>query len=367
MRKSLVASAVVRFSDEASTIQLNDFACDMPSERKFKDSGAMIAPCTIARTGIMQYRASECGALFADRDPNSIVKVATLEADLFCKDSIESYRSAPITIDHPDEDVSIDNSKDLQKGNLDGVPLADGNMLAGHIVINDAEALELIDTGVSQLSSGHTCTLVLADKGLEYDAYKTNIKANHIAIVESGRAGSAKIADEAITLSDAEIKLADTEKKLVEAEAKVADSIKDLDVATAKLEAALDKVALSDKALADATAKFDDAAIDKLVTKRLAFVTEVATLSDMDVTGLSIIDAKRAVVAELRDKSMEDKSVAYVECAYDIALEDGDSESPMSNILRKQVQVAVTDTAVTAKSTSEMARERAIKRNQGNK
>ena len=369
MQLKKVTSAVVRFIDEATTIQLNDLACDMPSERKFKDSGAMVAPCTIARTGIMQYRASECGAMFADRDPNSIVKIATLETDLFDKDSIESYRSAPITVNHPEVDVDISNAKELQKGNLDSVPFADGNQLSGTIVINDADTLKLIDGGLDQLSSGHTCTLVLADEGKEYDAYKTNIRANHVALVESGRAGTAKIADEAqvteaeTKLADAETKLADAETKLADAETKLADAIKAKEVISAKLEDTQEKLADSEKLLEEANLKVSDEAIDKLVDARLVFVKEVATLSDMDVAGMSIAEAKRKVVAQLLDKDISNKSDTYVEARFEIALEDSDEASPMSVLLSKQVAETVLEDTVLEETPSEIARKNMIQRN----
>lgn len=374
MRKNLVASvvtsAIVSFndsSDEDITIQINDLAIDMPSERTFKDSGAMIAPCTIARTGIMQYRASDCGAMFKDRDPNSIVKIATLEADLFDEKSIESYRSAPITINHPSGFVNTENAKDLQKGNLDSIPFADGNLLSGHIVITDADTLKLIDEGTSQLSSGHTCTLILADEDAEYDAYKTNIRANHIAIVDSGRAGVAQIADEDIKLTDAEIKLKDVELKLTEAEAKLVDSQATIDKLNAEVDAGKDKLTEVETKLKDAETKLTDASIDKLVSNRLTFVQEVATLSDKDITGMSTIEAKRAVVTELRDKDLSSKSDTYIECAFELALEDVDSESPMTNLLRQQVEVEVKDTVEVPTSKAQIARNKMIKRNQGTK
>lgn len=367
MLKSKLASAPAYFNDEATVVQLNDFAVDMPSERKFKDSGAMVAPCTIARTGIMQYRASECGALFADRDPNSIVKIATLEADLFDEDSIESYRSAPITVNHPAEWVNTDNAKELQVGNLDSIPFADSNMLAGQIVITDAKTLKLVDEGLNQLSSGTSCTLVIADADADYDAYKTNIRANHIALVESGRNGNAVIADEDIKLSDTEIKLKDAEAKLADAESKLADINKDLETTKAKLEDAEEKIVVADKALEEAQAQLTDAAIDKRVALRLEFVQEVATLSDMDISGMSTIEAKRAVVAELKDKDFSDKSDTYIEARYDAALEDSDGESPMTNLLRKQVKVELNDKVASPESKAEAARKRAIARTQGNK
>jgi hypothetical protein len=366
-KKILAASmsAIVHFNDEATVLQMNDFAVDMPSERMFKDSGAMVAPCTIARTGIMQYRASECGAMFADRNPNDIINIATLEADLFDADSIESYRSCPITVNHPVEWVNTTNAKDLQKGNLDSIPVADSNLLTGHIVITDADTLKLIDSGISQLSSGTSCVLVMADKGLEYDAYKTNIRANHIALVESGRNGNAQIADEDIELSDAEVKLVDAEAKLVDALAQVTQMTTDAEVSSAKLDDALAKLATSDKAVADAELKVTDAAIEALVASRLLFVQEVATLSDMDITGKSTIESKRAVMAELRDTDLTEKSDTYIEALFDIALADSDTESPMTNLLRKQVNVEINDKVVEPISKATTARENAIKRTQG--
>lgn len=120
---SKLKSAVVCFHDEATTVNLNDRGIDLPTQRKFKDSGQMIAPATIARTGIMQYRAKERGLLFADRDPNSIVNILTDATELFDEESINSYRSAPITVGHPDVDVDVENAKDLMKGQLEGLPL----------------------------------------------------------------------------------------------------------------------------------------------------------------------------------------------------------------------------------------------------
>jgi hypothetical protein len=370
LNKKILAAAIsstVHFNDEATVLQMNDFAVDMPSERKFKDSGAMVAPCSIARLGIMQYRASECGAMFADRNPNDIINIATLEADLFDADSIESYRSCPITVQHPVDFIDTDNAGELQKGNLDSIPVADSNMLVGNIVINDASTIKLIDEGLNQLSSGTTCTLVMADADAGYDAYKTNIRANHIALVSSGRNGNAKIADEDIKLSDAEVKLADTEAKLVDALAQVTQMTTDAEVSSAKLDDTLAKLVVADEAVLAAKAKITDVAIEALVASRLLFVQEVATLSDMDITGKTTIESKRAVMAELRDTVLTDKSDTYIEALFDIALADSDTESPMTNLLRKQVNVEINDKVVAPISKATTARENAIKRNQGNK
>ena len=121
---------MVRFLDEAFDVGFQD-KLHMPTKRKFKISGQMIAPCSIARTGIMEYKAKECGSAFKDHDPESIVKIMTLAEDLFDEASIESYRSAPITVGHPTVDVDTENAKDLLKGVLEGMPMKDesGNII----------------------------------------------------------------------------------------------------------------------------------------------------------------------------------------------------------------------------------------------
>ena len=102
----MVQATRVRFADEANVnIQsFKDRGLQLPTQRTFKDSGAMIAPATLARVGIMSYLAKECGAAFADMDPNAVVKIMTRPEDLFDPESLESYRAAPITIGHPDDD-----------------------------------------------------------------------------------------------------------------------------------------------------------------------------------------------------------------------------------------------------------------------
>ena len=117
-------SIVLRDEDSVGEVAFSD-RITMPTERIFKDSGQMIAPCTLARVGVMLYKAKECGDLFKDKDPNSIVRIATFAEDLFHDESLQTYRSSPITIGHPEDDVNTENAKELVKGNLEGLPMAD--------------------------------------------------------------------------------------------------------------------------------------------------------------------------------------------------------------------------------------------------
>lgn len=307
----MLKANLVTFKDEAPlTVNFNDRGLALPTQRKFKDTGQMLAPATIAVVGVMEYKAKDCGAMFNDRDPESMVRIATTEAELFAKDSIESYRACPITIGHPADDVSSDNLKELIHGQLDSTPFKDedGEHLSANIVLNDNEAIDLVQTGTSELSSGHACELVLADEDADYDAYKTNIRANHVAIVARGRAKTARIADEApVILTD-------------ELEAKIVTLTDEADQLKAKLDVANESIVGLKDQLATATAP---EAIQKLVDARVELVTSAARFVDTDVSKLTSSEIKVLVLKDALGKDYEGKSDAYLDMRYEILLEDG--------------------------------------------
>ena len=364
---------------------------NIPTQRKFKDSGQMIAPCSIARTGVMSYLAKECGDAFKDRDPMSIVKIATLAEDLFCKDSIESYRSAPITVGHPEDDVNTENSKDLVKGMLEGLPLRDGELLSATLVLNDADAISITKQSDSQLSSGHTARLVLCDAAVTgYDAKKTHIRCNHVAIVPRGRAGAdVRIADADAVAEEGFVEpvfdAEGNEVKPVEVPAAAVPDVVVEPVAAEVVEPVA--VALGDAAalaieVAQLTVKLEDAQaeiktlklidIDTLVQERLELVSNVLKLADgIVVTGKSAMELKREVVAKCRDADMTGKSDAYIEARYEVLLEDAAAgkptpvESDMTKALRTAALVKSTTLKDKELSPAELSRQKMILRNQG--
>lgn len=364
---------------------------NIPTQRKFKDSGQMIAPCSIARTGVMSYLAKECGDAFKDRDPMSIVKIATLAEDLFCKDSIESYRSAPITVGHPEDDVNTENFKDLVKGMLEGLPLRDGELLSATLVLNDADAISITKQSDSQLSSGHTARLVLCDAAVTgYDAKKTHIRCNHVAIVSRGRAGAeVRIADADAVAEEVFVEpvfdAEGNEVKPVEVPAAVVPAVVVEPVAAEVVEpvaVALGDVAALAIEVAQLTVKLEDAQaeiktlklidIDTLVQERLELVSNVLKLADgIVVTGKSAMELKREVVAKCRDADMTGKSDAYIEARYEVLLEDAAAgkptpvESDMTKALRTAALVKSTTLKDKELSPAELSRQKMILRNQG--
>lgn len=367
LKNTLALALAIRLHDEDVIVKMQD-KLHMPTKRKFKMSGQMIAPCTIARTGIMEYRAKDLGAQFRDHDPEAIIKVMTLPEDLFDAASIDSYRSAPFTVGHPKDDVDTENAKELMKGMLEGMPCKDesGEELVGTMVLNDADAIALVRSNVNQLSSGHNAVLVICDEAtVGYHAKKTNIRANHIAIVPKGRAGTASIADSA----DVEEEVIDDTTVIVPViePTKVgdaADQIKVHDALVAEVETLKAKLDDVTAKLADAVAVGDKLKdIDAQVEARMEFVNQALKLADVDVKGLSKIQVMRAVIAKACPTAPIDMSDQYVEVRYGILLEDQDESSDMSQALRDTIGVITKPIATPAKN--ETAREAMIKRNEG--
>jgi hypothetical protein len=379
-----ITSAMMCLHDEADVMRLND-KLSVPTEREFKATGQMIAPCIIARTGTMQYKAKRLSPLFDHLDPESMVTVGTSEAELFSQATIDSARSAPITMGHPSADVSTENANELMKGHLEGAPTRLGDELSGIVVLNDADTIAIVKAMKDELSIGQDCKLVLADAGDEMggvpvQAWKTNIVINHVAIVPKGRAGTAKIADTAEEYLDAEtltavqiaakheVPLKDIEEALekgikVEMEHTTRRAVASIIARDHLAESADYYVHLKDEVSLQDSVDGLQASVDTLTEKNEALTTSLADANEklenrpevepalvinitttllqaklldsaIEYTGQSMAELKRQAVgvAYQGRQKLEDKSDAYIECKFDDLLEDALEDTNISDI-----------------------------------
>lgn len=303
----------VRLCDEESVDSIVMFADrqTIASARVLRDSGEMIAPVTIARTGDMLYKAKELGAQFADLPPEQVVRVNTPPEVLFDEATIEMCRSMAVTIGHPKDDVSLENGNELRKGFLEGTPLADGSHLAGHIVLTDKSAIGLVDSGVDQTSWGHDAILKRVETNGVVSAVKTKITSvNHLAIVQRGRAQTTRIGDSGEEINIVDQKLYDT----LEAE-KDALAVKVETLETKLADALASK--LSDEEI--------NAAVESRVHARTELLIDIAKLGDeySAITGVgkSESEIRREVASIYTGKDVSGKSDDYVQALFDSALE----------------------------------------------
>lgn len=174
------------------------------TQRIKDDKGYLLAPASISRIGIQQYTSHECG-LDLDK-PNRIVNVMRKDSDVFDADSLASFKTAILTNDHPKVAVDAGNAKELSVGFIDGPVKTSSNTVDADLVWTDADTINAIDTGKEEISVGYSCDLV-PERGVfedkEYELIQTNIRANHVALVDKGRAGSScVISDSAKALDD---------------------------------------------------------------------------------------------------------------------------------------------------------------------
>lgn len=320
--------------------------------------GYLIAEAKSVRTGIQLYAGDEVG-----KPDMPVVRVYRAPEEVFAADSLQSFTHAPVTVNHPSEEVTSDNWKSLAVGEVSTAAKQDGQWVYLPLVLKDKDAIAAVEAGKRELSAGYRCNLdwtpgVTAD-GQQYDARQQNIKINHLALVDRARAGSqARIGDGAawgaspitedkglapitksnegdnmsdalktVVLGDKAVQVATTDVAVIEAfkadaAAKLSDAEKAHQAALAAKDAELAKAhAERDEAKGKV---LDAAALDKLVADRAALIDTARKIAkDVKTDGLSDAEIRKAVVvAKLGDAAVKDKADAYVDARFDILAED---------------------------------------------
>jgi hypothetical protein len=308
--------------------------------------------------------------VFAYKDATGAVRrELRLPSEVFHPDSLESLKLKPVTNDHPPSNVTPENVKLLQVGNMgnnpssDGYDIAsgwgqsgsspygrggdarsDGAHLACDMIITDKDAIAAVEAGKRQLSCGYTCDLEKADEGavylgMSYDFIQRTIRYNHSAIVDKARAGDAA----RIRLDSADAVLVEQEatmpvptKKITldgsvefEVPEKVADALSTaqahIDTADTKAKTAEDALA-KEKARADGLdAQLKQANDPKRIDEAVAAkskLMDAARLAQVEIKdSMSDIDVRKAVILKVDASAVLDgKDPVYIEARFDGAV-----------------------------------------------
>ena len=146
------------------------------------DEGFLIAQSTpIARPGVFPYMTMDGKSM-----------QAKLPDDIFNKATIASANGKPITNNHPPVSVTANNIKQFEVGmSMNDAAIKD-DKLSVTMVVTDEQAIRDVQAGKRELSIGFTADIVPKSgkfDGMVYDHVQQNIRINHIAIVDKGRAG----------------------------------------------------------------------------------------------------------------------------------------------------------------------------------
>ncbi len=117
-------------------------------------------------------------------------KELRLPEHVFDRESLASYAGKPVIITHEAGSIDKDNVMDEIVGTVLSEGIRDGDSVRVKIVIHDIDRVK--EMPYRELSLGYSLDLVEEPgvwNGKPYDAVQTNIRINHLAIVEKARAG----------------------------------------------------------------------------------------------------------------------------------------------------------------------------------
>lgn len=173
-------------------VSRTDISVLRPVERR--SDGTILADAILTRCGVFEYHQPD----------GSVRRELRLPEDIFDPKSLKSFEGRPLTNDHPPEMIDAKNAKEFAVGALIGNVTPDGESLRGRLSIYDANTVAAMENGKVQTSVGYVCDLAEGagehPKYGKYDARQTNIIANHISLVDKGRAGSAHVRMDGATL-----------------------------------------------------------------------------------------------------------------------------------------------------------------------
>ena len=359
---------------------------------KETQDGYLVGSLRCARTGIQDYLGVELGLPTMD-----VISVYRPESEVFSRDSLASYANKPISDDHPPVNVDATNWKQYGKGDIGSDVVRDGEFVSVSYKIMDSDTIAKVKAGKSEVSMGYMAEIEFADgvtpDGRAYQAIQKNIRINHLAIVDRGRAGSEcgfsdsanslKWGTSPITkvLGDRNVDLktlivdgltVETTQEGLASVHKIADAkneaVKALNDAKVTHDAA---IAAKDAELAKKDAEIDalkaaklsDADIDAMVQARSDLLAKAKSVADADYAGMADSDIKKAaVIAKLGDYAVEGKTEAYIDARFDILAESASNADPFATAMNDhKPQTKVSDHGQSAYEQSILNRSNKIK------
>lgn len=324
-------------------ITVNDrksYALD--SKRVYTDEGFLRVPGKAARIGIQEYLACELG--LKDRAPTDIIRVYRPADQVFDEDSLATYLGSDVTNDHPSQLVNSDTYKNDTVGVVVSAGRQDGDFVVVDMIIKDKKAIKTVESGKCELSAGYTSMYDMrpgvTPDGESYDAMQTQIKINHVAIVDRARAGAmARIFDSKrgrvmfkIDICDGvsiEVEDAKQAEAIQFAMTKANEASKALDAAAAKTDAVQAQLDSANEKIA----KLELECSDEAIKTRVASIAQVSSDArkvageTFSCDSVDVLEIKRAAMAVKRPSlDWASKSEAYVEAAFDMAKEDDEEE-----------------------------------------
>ena len=149
----------------------------------------------ILKSGILEYYGAELtqgtskdsiDGVYIDNDKLYKVYISNEELEK----SLNTFKGKPIVNEHKWLGKEGENAKDYQEGNLGEQLFVKDNMLFAPLYFNNIDTIDEILNGFkTELSASYENNLIKSNNK-DYDFIATDIKGNHVALVENGRCGA---------------------------------------------------------------------------------------------------------------------------------------------------------------------------------
>ena len=155
----------------------------IPSVRKTSD-GYLQGDAVATRIGVFTYLNADGSYRKELRHPDDVLSGA----------SLGTLRMIPVTVGHPPEPVNSGNADRLSVGFTGENVRVDGRHIVVPLTITSKSGIAAIQGGAQELSLGYKLDLIEETGTYDGESYthrQTNIRYNHLAIVDKARAGKA--------------------------------------------------------------------------------------------------------------------------------------------------------------------------------
>lgn len=334
--------------------------------------GSLVVDAVIARTGLQSY----------ENPPR--VEYRSAE-EVFSADAMASFELMAVTDQHPSTSrypmgVTIDNRSQLGKGTVvPGSLRRDGDLLVASLHITDANLIAAMRAGRRQVSCGYFQTNIaepgVTSDGKPYQRRQTEIRGNHVAIVDYARAGDIAEARMDSMHGDSMFKTVEEATAAYQAEKMRADSADRERIAATAARDTAQAAADAAKTKAETAEKLRlDGEASALVNarKRVQLEQIAAKLLTVDGKPAPTFDGQTdqairvAVIERLTGKALPaDKASnpVYVEARYDSELDGIAGEVSAAATVRAALRPSAQPT-LDADQDLEAARRAMIERNQ---
>lgn len=326
--------------------------------------GYLMAQGLATRTGVFRYR---------DPITKKIVREYRPPSEVARADSLSTLAGKPLTVGHPKEPVTPTNWGEYAVGSVGSdVYVSSDGYVRVTISAQRADAIDALEGGKIELSCGYVCevdpTPGTTPDGEAYDAIQRNVRYDHLAIVQRGRAGAAcrvrmDEADEAYAVradesdpintpnpagtpasttkeaSMAVFKIDGADHEVEDASLAVA--IKTLMARADASEALQAKLDATKEDVEKLQAKLDAAPDVTEAAKRLISLRENARkVAGAREKALKLDGSERELMESALGGDFADKSDVYVQVRFDHALEQAEARKTAATSLRTKADSA---------------------------